>query len=157
MKKQVLSAVLGLAMAAAAGSAFAAEPNKSIETLEQGAVLDQIVQDKVLSVTEDENFTFGGEGEKKYTALGKNDELTGNIVEDKVRNPEETEENNAPESYTALGENDELTGNIIEDKVLNPKSTNFTEKDAVIDGYTILVENDKLSGTVVKDKVINIK
>lgn len=58
---------------------------------------------------------------------------------------------------TALGENDELTGNIIEDKVLNPKSTNFTEKDAVIDGYTILVENDKLSGTVVKDKVINIK
>ena len=52
MKKQVLSVVLGLAVTAAAGSAFAAGADNRMETLNHGELLGQIVQDRVLSISE---------------------------------------------------------------------------------------------------------
>lgn len=120
MKRQVLSVVLGLAVTAAAGSAFAAGADNRLETLNQGELLGQIVQDRVLSVSEGNENIFKGEEADIYAILEENDKLTGSVVEDKVLNAEEgtqTENENRSDSYAILEENDKLTGSVVEDKV----------------------------------------
>ena len=120
MKKQVLSVVLGLAVTAAAGTAFAAGADNRLETLNQGELLGQIVQDRVLSVSEGKENIFKGEEADIYAILGENDKLIGSVTKDKVLNAEEgteAEKENQTDGYAILGENDKLTGNVVEDKV----------------------------------------
>lgn len=97
--------------------------------LNQGELLGQIVQDRVLSVSEGKENIYKGEEADIYAILGENDKLTGSIVEDKVLNAEEgtqTENESQSDSYAALGENDKLIGNIVEDKVKK------TERDEIL-------------------------
>ena len=120
MKKQVLSVVLGLAVTAAAGSAFAAGTDNRMETLNHGELLGQIVQDRVLSISEGKDNVLNGEKADIYAILGENDKLTGSVAEDKVLYEGEgtqTENESQSDSYAVLEENDKLTGSIVEDKV----------------------------------------
>ena len=120
MKKQVLSVVLGLAVTAAAGSAFAAGADNRMETLNHGELLGQIVQDSVLSISEGKDNVLNGEKADIYAILGENDKLTGSVAEDKVLYEGEgtqTENESQSDSYAVLEENDKLTGSIVEDKV----------------------------------------
>lgn len=120
MKKQVLSVVLGLAVTAAAGSAFAAGADNRTETLNHGKLLGQIVQDRVLSISEGKDNVLNGEKADIYAILGENDKLTGSVAEDKVLYEGEgtqTENESQSDSYAVLEENDKLTGSIVEDKV----------------------------------------
>ena len=120
MKKQVLSVVLGLAVTAAAGSAFAAWAYNRMETLYHGEVLGQIVQERVLSISVGKDNVLNGEKADIYAILGENDKLTGSVAEDKVLYEGEgtqTENESQSDSYAVLEENDKLTGSIVEDKV----------------------------------------
>lgn len=120
MKKQVLSVVLGLAVTAAAGSAFVAGADNRMETLNHGELLGQIVQDRVLSISEGKDNVLNGEKADIYAILGENDKLTGSVAEDKVLYEGEgtqTENESQSDSYAVLEENDKLTGSIVEDKV----------------------------------------
>ena len=120
MKKQVLSVVLGLAVTAAAGSAFAAGADNRMETLNHGELLGQIVQDRVLSISEGKDNVLNGEKADIYAILGENDKLTGSVGEDKVLyagEGKQTENESQSDSYAVLEENDKLTGSIVEDKV----------------------------------------
>ena len=120
MKKQVLSVVLGLAVTAAAGSAFAAGADNRMETLNHGELLGQIVQDRVLSISEGKDNVLNGEKADIYAILGENDKLTGSVAEDKVLYEGEgtqTENESQSDSYAVLEENDKLTGSIVEDNV----------------------------------------
>lgn len=76
MKKQVLSVVLGLAVTAAA--------DNRMETLNHGELLGQIVQDRVLSISEGKDNVLNSEKADIYAILGENDKLTGSVAEDKV-------------------------------------------------------------------------
>ena len=82
--------------------------------------IGQIVQDRVLSISEGKDNVLNGEKADIYAILGENDKLTGSVAEDKVLYEGEgtqTENESQSDSYAVLEENDKLTGSIVEDKV----------------------------------------
>lgn len=146
MKKQVLSAVLGLALTVtAAGAAVAAQGEENIDAsgyvmLEQGASIGAEIQDTVRAIPNGEAAVELAEGTETgsnadlIAILGENDQLEGSAVQDKV----------VPEDYT---------GNQTSGGLRPVPDTVSTEQSSGAAGYFHLTDTDEL-GTPVQDSVI---